>query len=50
MEAYWESGGTAPHILDSGTRWRWVGQLHPQPHYPQRKSPWHPLASLMVQN
>jgi hypothetical protein len=22
MKAYWWSGGTAPHILDLGTRWR----------------------------
>jgi hypothetical protein len=22
MEAYWESGGIAPRILDLGTRWR----------------------------
>jgi len=22
MKAYWGSGGTAPHIIDLGTRWR----------------------------
>jgi len=24
MKAYWETGCTAPHILDLATRWRWV--------------------------
>jgi len=24
IKAYWGSGGRVPHILDLGTRWRWV--------------------------
>jgi hypothetical protein len=44
MKAYWRSGGIAPRILDLGTRWRWVVIFTPQPFYPQRKSPWYPLA------
>jgi hypothetical protein len=24
IKIYWESEGTAPHILNLGTRWRWV--------------------------
>jgi hypothetical protein len=28
MNAYWGSGGTAPHILDLSTRWGVSGQPH----------------------
>jgi len=34
------SGGTAPRILDLGTRWRWVVGFTPQPLYSQGKSRW----------
>jgi hypothetical protein len=37
------SGGTAPLILDPGTRWRWVVSFTPRPLYPKGKSPWYPL-------
>jgi hypothetical protein len=37
------SDGTAPRILNLGTRWRWVVSFTPWPLYPQRKSPWYPL-------
>jgi hypothetical protein len=37
------SGGVAPHILNLGTRWRWVVSFTPRLLYPQRKSPWCPL-------
>jgi hypothetical protein len=43
MKTYWESGGTAPHILNLGTRWRWVVSFTPRPLYPQGKSPQYPL-------
>jgi hypothetical protein len=35
MKAYWGSEGIAPHILDLGTRWRWVVSFMPWPLYPQ---------------
>jgi len=34
MKAYKESGGTAPHILNPSTRWRWVVSFMPQQLYP----------------
>jgi hypothetical protein len=37
------SGGTAPRILDLGTKWRWVVSFTPRPLYPQGKNPWYPL-------
>jgi hypothetical protein len=37
------SGGTAPRILDLGTRWRWVVSFTPRPLYRQGKSTWYPL-------
>jgi hypothetical protein len=43
MKAYWETGGIAPHILELGTRWRWVVNFTPRPLYLQGKSPWYPL-------
>jgi hypothetical protein len=43
MKMYWNSGGTAPHILDLGTKWRWVVSFTPRPLYPLGKSAWHPL-------
>jgi hypothetical protein len=33
----------APHILDLGTRWRWVVSFTPRPLYTQGKSPWYLL-------
>jgi hypothetical protein len=43
MKAYWGSGGIAPHILDLGTRWRWVVSFTLRPLYPQGKRPSYPL-------
>jgi hypothetical protein len=45
--AYWGSGGIAPHILDLGTRSRWVVSFTPWLFYPQRKSPWYPSYSRL---
>jgi hypothetical protein len=39
MKTYWWSGGIVPHLLDLGTRWKWVVSFTSQPLYPQRKSP-----------
>jgi hypothetical protein len=39
INAYLGSGGIAPHILDLGTRWRWVVSFTPWPLYPQGESP-----------
>jgi hypothetical protein len=36
------SGGTAPRILDLGTRRRWVVSFTPRPLYLQGESPWYP--------
>jgi hypothetical protein len=33
------SGDIAPHILDLGTKWRWVVSFTPPPLYPQGKGP-----------
>jgi hypothetical protein len=43
MKAYWRSGGIAPHILDLGTRWRWVVSFTPPATLPpgKAKSPWY---------
>jgi hypothetical protein len=46
MKAHWGSGGIAPHLLDLGTRWRWVGQLHDLAALPPGRSPWYPLDRL----
>jgi hypothetical protein len=37
------SGGITAHILDLGTRWRWVVSFTPRTLYPQGKSSWYPL-------
>jgi hypothetical protein len=42
-KAYWGRAGTAPRILDLGTRWRQVVNFTPRPLYPQGKSLWCPL-------
>jgi hypothetical protein len=42
MKAYRGSRGTAPLILNLGTRWRWVVNFTPRPLYP-RKEHWYPL-------
>jgi hypothetical protein len=34
MKKYWGSGGIASHVLDLGTRWRWVVSFTPRPLYP----------------
>jgi hypothetical protein len=43
MKQYWGSGGIALHILDLGTRWRWVFSLTSRPLYHQGKCPRYPL-------
>jgi hypothetical protein len=43
MKAYWESGCTVPHILDLGTRWRWVVSFTPWSLYPQGRNLRYPL-------
>jgi hypothetical protein len=43
MNAYWESGGIAPRIIDLGTIWRWVVSFTPRQLYPQGKGSWYPL-------
>jgi len=37
METYWGSGSIAPHILNLGTRWRWVVSSIPRLLYSQGK-------------
>jgi len=32
------SGGIAPHIINPGTRWRWMVSFTPRSHYP-----WYPM-------
>jgi hypothetical protein len=43
LKAYWGSGGITPHILNLGTKWRWVVNFTPRLLYPQGKRPWYPL-------
>jgi hypothetical protein len=43
MKTYWGSVGTAPRILNLGTRWRWVVDFMPRPLHPRGKSPRYPL-------
>jgi hypothetical protein len=43
MKTYWRSGGITSHILDLGTRWRWVVSFTRRPLYPQEKNSWYPL-------
>jgi hypothetical protein len=43
MKTYGGSVGTAPRILDLGTRLRWVLRFTPRPLYPRGKSSWYPL-------
>jgi hypothetical protein len=38
MNAYWRNGGIAPHIIELGTRWRWVVSFTFRRLYPQGKS------------
>jgi len=42
MKTYW-GGGTAPRILNLGSRKRSVDSFTSRPLYPQRKKPWYPL-------
>jgi len=46
MKAYWRSGGTAPRILDFGTRWKRVVGFTLRPLYTQGKSRWYPLDNV----
>jgi hypothetical protein len=39
MKTYWENGGIDPHILDLGTRWRWVVSFTLRPLYPRERAP-----------
>jgi hypothetical protein len=39
----WGRGGTAQHILNLGTRWRWVVSFTPRAFHPRRKNPRYPL-------
>jgi len=43
MKMYWQSGDIAPHILNLGSRWRWVVSFTPRPLYSRRKSSCHSL-------
>jgi len=43
MKTYWGSGGMAPRILNTGTRWRRVVSFTPQPLYLRGKSTRCPL-------
>jgi hypothetical protein len=43
MKTYWDSEGTAPRILDLGTRRRSVLSFTPRPLHSQGKSPWYSL-------
>jgi hypothetical protein len=43
MKTYCGSGGIALHILDFGTRWRWVVSFTPRPLNRQGRSPRYPL-------
>jgi hypothetical protein len=43
MKTYWGSGGIAPHILDLGTRWRWMVSFTSRQLYLQGKNPLYPL-------
>jgi hypothetical protein len=43
MKAYWGSRSRVPHILDPGTRCRWVVSFTPRSLYSRGKSPWYPL-------
>jgi hypothetical protein len=42
MKTYRGRRGTAPLVLNIGTRWRWVVNFMPRPHYPC-KEPRYPL-------
>jgi hypothetical protein len=48
MNTYWGSGGIAPHILNLGTRWRWVVSFTPRPLYPLGRAPRYPLDRVWV--
>jgi hypothetical protein len=39
MKTYRGRRGTAPLTLNIGTRWRWVVNFMPRPHYPGKKNP-----------
>jgi hypothetical protein len=44
MKTCWRRGGIAPHILNLGTKWRWVVcQLHVPAALSPEKSPRYPL-------
>jgi hypothetical protein len=44
MKSYFDSGGTAPRILNLDTRWRWVVSFTPTPLYLRGKSHQYPLS------
>jgi hypothetical protein len=39
MKAYWGSGRIGPHILNLGTRWRWMVSFTPWPLYHRERAP-----------
>jgi hypothetical protein len=39
----WRNGGITPHLLNHGSRWRWVVSFTPRPLYLRGKSPRYPL-------
>jgi len=40
IKTYWGSRGIAPHILNLGTRWRWMVSFLPQVLQPWEKNTW----------
>jgi hypothetical protein len=38
MKMYWESGDTAPHILNLGATWRWVVSFTIRPLYSRERA------------
>jgi hypothetical protein len=47
MKTNWRSGGTAPHVLDLGTKWRWLVSFTPRPLYLQGNSPHYSLDRML---
>jgi hypothetical protein len=47
IKTYWRDEGTAPHISNLSSWWRWTVSFTPQPLHPCGNSPWYPLARRM---
>jgi hypothetical protein len=43
MKMYLASWGITPHILNLGTRWKWMVSFTPRPSYPRRWISWYPV-------